>query len=263
METSPQKSSSAAQGHTGAPSTATQSPRVHGLPRGHSSTAQPEQPGPAGAPLQPLAAAAIAAAGGFAILVLEIVGARYLAKDFGSSFYVWVSQIGVVMIALALGYYVGGALADRWQQLRRLAWLLWPAGLFTWAIPWIAPPTMDWIVNRHPPEEPIPPLWQKLDPALGSGVVFLFPCFILAMLSPYLIRLASQRLTHVGRVSGLIIAASTVGSIAGVFVAGYVLVDHMGLSSIFRWTGGMIVLLGGVCWWADPGARSVRRGKPS
>ena len=45
--------------------------------------------------------------------MLEIIGARYLAKDFGSSFYVWVSQIGVILIALALGYVVGGALADR------------------------------------------------------------------------------------------------------------------------------------------------------
>ena len=55
--------------------------------------------------------------GGFIIMVLEIIGARFLAKDFGSSFHVWVSQIGVVLIALALGYYLGGALADRWQRL--------------------------------------------------------------------------------------------------------------------------------------------------
>lgn len=213
--------------------------------------------------LRPLPAAALAATGGFAILVLEIVGARYLAKDFGSSFYVWVSQIGVVMIALAAGYYVGGALADRWQRLRPLAWLLGPTGLFTGAIPWLAPPVLDWIVNRHPADEPIPPLWQKLDPALGSGVIFFFPCFVLAMLSPYLIRLTSQQLSHVGRISGLIIAASTVGSIAGVFVAGYVLVDHLGLSAIFRWTGGLILLLGGACWWADPEPGSVAGEKSS
>ena len=50
--------------------------------------------------------------GGFAIMVLEIVGARYLAKDFGGSFYVWTSQIGVILIALSLGYYVGGADSD-------------------------------------------------------------------------------------------------------------------------------------------------------
>ena len=39
---------------------------------------------------------------GFVVMVLEIVGARILARDFGGSFYVWVSQIGVILIALAL-----------------------------------------------------------------------------------------------------------------------------------------------------------------
>jgi len=203
-----------------------------------------------------LPAAAIAATGGFAILVLEIVGARYLAKDFGSSFYVWVSQIGVVMIALAAGYYVGGALADRWQQLRRLAWLLWAPGLVTIPLPRVAPPVLGWVVHRPPADRPRPPPCAVPVPAPGSAGIFFFPCFILAMLSPYLIRLTSQQLSHVGRVSGLIIAASTVGSIAGVFVAGYVLVDHLGLSAIFRWTGGLILLLGGVCWWAEPGAQT-------
>src|SRR3974390_3133763 len=63
---------------------------------------------------------------GFIIMVLEIVGARFLARDFGNSFHVWVSQIGVVLIALALGYFLGGALADRWQRLWVLVLLLVP-----------------------------------------------------------------------------------------------------------------------------------------
>ena len=74
-----------------------------------------------------------------------------------------------------------------------------------------------------------------------------------------MIRLASKRLTHVGRTSGLIIAASTTGSIAGVFVSGYVLIDHMNVSSIFRATGGLTVLLGVLCllmdrWFAEVSA---------
>src|SRR5439155_1260853 len=63
--------------------------------------------------MRTVAAAGLVFVGGFIIMVLEIIGARFLAKDFGSSFYVWVSQIGVILIALALGYGVGGALADR------------------------------------------------------------------------------------------------------------------------------------------------------
>ncbi len=177
-------------------------------------------------------------------MVLEIIGARFLAKDFGGSFYVWVSQIGVILIALAAGYYVGGALADRFQRISFLAYLLIPAGVVTAFIPNFAGRLIDAIILRHPNDQPIPLLWQKLDPALGSALIFLLPCFVLATLSPYTIRLSAKRLAHVGRISGLIIAASTVGSIFGVFVSGYVLIDHLRITDIFRATGGLTVALG-------------------
>src|ERR1043166_6874788 len=101
---------------------------------------------------------------GFIIMVLEIIGARFLAKDFGSSFHVWVSQIGVVLIALALGYYLGGTLADRWQKDSLLAPLLMIAGGAQLLIPNCAAPLIDAIIKRHPADQPIPAVWQKLDP---------------------------------------------------------------------------------------------------
>lgn len=206
------------------------------------------------------AAALLVFTGGFIVMVLEIVGARYLAGEFGGTFYVWVSQIGVVMIALAAGYYVGGALADRWQRLRRLAGLLVPTGMGVLAVPWYAPPVLEAIVMRHPSGEPVPPVWQKLDPALGSAVIFLLPCLVLAMLPPYLIRLCARRLGQIGRLSGQIIAWSTLGSIAGVFVAGYVLIEVMKLSNIFLTMGGLILVLAGLCWWLDRGLASPSSG---
>jgi spermidine synthase len=189
--------------------------------------------------------------GGFAIMVLEIIGARYLAKDFGSSFYVWVSQIGVILIALALGYVVGGALADRWQRLAFLSVLLLPTGVAIALIPAFAPPLINAIVLRHPADQDVPLLWQKLDPAIGSSLIFLLPCFALATLSPYMIRLGTRALSQVGRMSGWIIGASTVGSIAGVFVSGYVLLDHMPVPNIFRVTGVLIMALGVLCLIMD------------
>jgi hypothetical protein len=188
--------------------------------------------------------------GGFAIMVLEIIGARYLAKDFGGSFYVWISQIGVILIALSLGYSIGGVFADRFQRATLLTWLLVPTGLYVGFIPHFAGEIMGWIVMRHPPG-PIPVIWQKLDPALGSALIFLGPCFVLAMLSPYMIRLTADALSHVGRISGQIYAASTVGSIAGVFVSGYILIDLMPLSRIFYVTGALIGLLGILCLFVD------------
>jgi MFS family permease len=197
------------------------------------------------------AAGVLVFVGGFIIMVVEIVGVRFLTKDFGGSHNVWVSQIGVVLIALALGYYTGGALADRWQRAAWLGVLLASAGLMLFFVPEFAGSLVNAIISRHPNDEPIPAVWQKLDPVLGSTAVFLVPCVVLAMLSPYMIRLSARSLAHVGRASGCIIAASTVGSIAGVFVAGFVLIEWMKLSTIFRTMGGITVCLGAGCVLLD------------
>jgi len=197
------------------------------------------------------AAAALVFVGGFIMMVLEIIGARFLAKDFGSSFHVWVSQIGVVLLALALGYYIGGALADRWARLSVLLIPLLPAGLLLFLIPECGKWVIDAIITRHPLDQPIPLIWQKLDPVLGSAMIFLLPCIVLATLSPYTIRLLTRSLAHVGRASGFIFAASTVGSIAGVFVSGFVLIDQMKVSTIFRVMGCLTALLGMCCLGLD------------
>lgn len=189
--------------------------------------------------------------GGFALMVIEIVGARYLAKDFGGSFYVWTSQIGIILVALALGYYLGGRLADRFQRPSVLLWLLLPAGLFTMLIPSFAGRVLTFLVMRHPLDHPVPLVWQKLDPAIGSALIFLFPCLVLATLSPCVIRWAAAGMEQVGRTAGSVYASSTAGSIAGVFASGYVLIDHLTLSQIFRATGVLTLLLGGLCCLLD------------
>lgn len=191
----------------------------------------------------------IAFLGGFAVMVLEIAGMRLLARDFGSSFYVWTSQIGVVLVALTAGYLAGGLWADRFPGPRLLAALLLPAGLFTLLIPVFAGPVMNAIVDRHPTDAAIPVLWQKLDPALGAALIFLPPCFVLATLPPSLIRLGARTLTEVGRISGAIYGAGSAGSIAGVFLSGYVLIDLFSLPQILRGTGALILTLAGLCAW--------------
>ena len=254
-----------------------------------------------------LALGALVLLGGFAVMVLEIVGARYLQPWFGGAFYVWTSQIGMVMLALALGYGVGGHLADRFKKGRFLSLLLALAGIFILLIPQMAPGVLDGIVDRHvkssastPSAEPmaseavrtesfitetnllaeipteflesntnnaayhlpappiedaapseIPAVWRKLDPAIGSAVVFLFPCFVLAMISPFMVRLAARQVEHVGTVSGLVYAASTVGSIAGVFISAYVLIDLFTTTQIFQMTGALTLGLAGLSCLID------------
>jgi MFS family permease len=184
--------------------------------------------------------------GGFVVMVLEMIGVLYLAKDFGGSFYVWTSQIGVILTALSLGYAIGGTLADRFQRTAFLAAPLTVAGIFTFFIPQITPPLIDAIIQRHPPDQAIPMFWMKLDPAFGSAVIFFLPCFVLAILSPYMIRITARQLDKVGMISGLIYAASTAGSIGGVFVSGYIFIDYLTVTAIFRAMGVLVLFLAAI-----------------
>lgn len=212
-------------------------------------------------------ASALTFVSGFVIMVLEIIGARFLARDFGNTLHVWTAQIGVVLIALAFGYALGGRLVDRLPSAAPLALLLTPAGIWLLLTPVFAPRLMEWIVDRHPRGVPIPPLWMKLDPILGSLSVFLVPCIALAALSPAMIRLGARQMETLGRTSGQIIAANTLGSIAGVFLAGFVLIEHWRLSQIFISMGVLTLLLGAAClggdrWFASAASRSSPR-KPN
>ncbi|HON08887.1 MAG TPA: SAM-dependent methyltransferase, partial [Verrucomicrobiota bacterium] len=77
-------------------------------------------------------------------MVLEIIGARFLARDFGSTFYVWISQIGVVMIALGAGYYIGGWIADMIPRVSFLGVLLIIVGIITFLIPNFSTPLIEY-----------------------------------------------------------------------------------------------------------------------
>src|SRR4029079_17539933 len=80
---------------------------------------------------------------GSASLGAEIAAARLMAPFFGASTIVWANTIGIVLVSLAAGYWLGGRCADRHPHKRGLCTLVLLAGLAVAAIPFVADPFLD------------------------------------------------------------------------------------------------------------------------
>lgn len=164
---------------------------------------------------------------GALVMVLEMVGARVLAPHVGTSAVVWTSLIGVVLACLAVGGYLGGRLADRRLSRRTLAGLL-ACCAASCALTALFHQAVGEAAGRH-----IRSLqWAAVAAALG---IFALPGLCLGMVSPYIIRLRMASLETAGATVGRLYALSTVGSIAGTFLGGFILIS---------WWPGSVILWG-------------------
>jgi predicted membrane-bound spermidine synthase len=198
--------------------------------------ARSEAPGARGQ----LALTALVFSAGAGSLATEIGAARLLAPYFGNSTIVWANVIGLVLASLALGYWLGGRLADRRPNPRLLGGLVVGAGLVVAAIPFVAKPFLDRAV------EGIDEL--SVGAAVGSffGVLLLFapPVVLLGMVAPFAIRLAVSDVASAGSVAGRLYAVSTVGSLVGTFASALVTIPLIGTQRTLIGSACLIVLSG-------------------
>ncbi len=163
-------------------------------------------------------------------MMLEMAGFRLLSPFFGYSSYVWGALLAVVMAALALGYFLGGWLADRRPQPPVLSRILLLTALLALAIPYVYAPVIRLTAG-------LPLVWG----ALLAAFVFLFlPMAGLGMAAPFVIRLLAAS-DAVGLTTGRIYAISTVGSLVGTFASAFVLITTLGPQE--TWVAGSLVLL--------------------
>src|SRR5204862_6750673 len=90
---------------------------------------------------------ATAAVTGAAIMIVEILGAKMLSPFVGMSHFVWTAQIAVTLVALACGYYVGGRLVDRSQDLDWLYWSIICAAIYLALTVLICQPVAFWCLD--------------------------------------------------------------------------------------------------------------------
>lgn len=171
-------------------------------------------------------------------LATEIAASRLLAPYFGSSTPVWANIIGLILLYLSAGYWLGGRLADRRPDPRLLGGIVLVAAVFVAVTPFAARPLLDVALRGFDT--------VSIGPVLGSFLavlgVFAIPVTLLGTVSPFSVRLALRDVEHAGEVAGRLYALSTFGSIAGTFLSALVAIEAFGTARTMVGTAVLLAL---------------------
>lgn len=162
-------------------------------------------------------------------LAVELSASRLLAPYFGTSLFVWANLIGLILLYLTIGYYVGGRLADRFPRPGVLYLLTTVAAFLIGVIPFIARPILSWSLTSF--------ATYSISVFYGSlvSVILLFaiPMILLGCVSPFAIRLRIEQVGRSGHTAGQLYAISTAGSILGTFLPVLWLIPTIGTRYTF------------------------------
>ncbi len=175
---------------------------------------------------------------GVGSVAIEITASRLLQPYFGSSTVVWANIIGLVLASLALGYWLGGRLADRRPSRRVLGALVLAAALLTAGVPFVAQPFLDLAVAGIDDVS----IGAVVGSFFGALALFAPPVVLLGMVAPFAIRLALADVRAAGAVAGRFYALSTAGSLVGVFAPALVTIPLVGTQRTFLGVAVLIAL---------------------
>ena len=173
---------------------------------------------------------------GAATLIIEILGTRLMSPYFGNNVYVWTALIGVTLVALAAGYWIGGRLADARGKPALIDLLVAGTAVWTALIPTLVKSL-----------SPVFVFWDYRAGVLTVALAAFGPALLfIGSITPVAVKLAVSNLSTVGRSSGSVYAFSTVGGIAGALTAGFVLFPHVPVSTVCRVIAVALAALAGI-----------------
>ena len=177
--------------------------------------------------------------GGMSTLGIELTASRLLAPFFGNSLFIWANVIGLTLLYLSAGYFLGGRLADRRPDDRLLIKIVAVAAVFVAIVPFIARPILSLSAAGLAGLS----AGVFLGSLFGVLVLLAVPITLLGFVSPFAIRLASRRVESAGQVAGRVYAIGTVGSIIGAFLPVLLLVPNIGTRNTFLFFAILLLVL--------------------
>ena len=181
-------------------------------------------------------------------MMLELVAARVLAPYVGSSNLIWTTIIGIMLIGMSLGYWVGGKLADKNPNIKTVSEFLFIACITTSIIPISEVIIIDNLIK----------ICNELVivAIISATLIFGIPSFMLAAISPMAVKIKNEEEKAVGKISGKISSLSTIGSIIGTFVAGFILIPNIGVRNIIL-ISSILLWLMGICLYNNKNKKTV------
>jgi spermidine synthase/MFS family permease len=174
---------------------------------------------------------------GVVTMSFEVIAGAQIAPYFGSTVFAWGSVISIFLVAMTLGYRLGGKMVDRRPSMKRLSAIVIVAGFLLLLLPLVTPAVCQAIKTISFGSKA-----NVIRPLFAAGLLFFCPTLLLSMVAPFSVRLATEKLDSVGGVAGRLYALSTLGNMAGVLLTTFVLIPLLGKTRIFE-TAGMITLL--------------------
>lgn len=170
-----------------------------------------------------------------AILGMELSAARLLEPVFGNSQIVWASLIGLILLYLAAGSWIGGRFADHYPDRRSLDLLVTLAAIGLALVPLISPTILQTAALGVESFA----IGQLIGSLIAVLLLFSIPGILLGAVTPWAIRLALSDLARSGQTAGRLYAIATIGSICGTFLPVLWLIPTFGT----RWTFYLLALM--------------------
>ncbi len=164
---------------------------------------------------------------------VELISARLMAPFFGGSLYVITAVLGVTMLSLLIGYYLGGQICKRDLYNKYVTPFLLIAGIYVSVIPLIS----KFILS------PLTGMGIAMGSIIGGFILISIPLILFGAISPQLVQQLNDLKAKAGLASGNIYSVSTLGGVLGTFVVGLFLVPMIGTKITALIAGGLCVLV--------------------
>ena len=170
---------------------------------------------------------------GAAVMACELFSAKMIAPFFGTTIYSWAGVLAITLLALASGYYLGGALTTRFQPIRLLYVILLSSGLFLFLMPFISQYVM--IATKD---------LSIITGLITSLLVFTFPPILFfGMVSPVIVHSLVSSIDITGKTAGKVYAVSTVGGVINTLLLGFYIIPEFGIRLPAFVYGAFMILL--------------------